>query len=437
MGCRLVGLIALSACVQPALFAQPGPILREWRPRESVAPKRPPAPPLDNPILSPAVEPAIATGSTSLGTRIVVVNNSSSLPPSDIAASPASAPPCIPCPAQRTPLYSHCRPWPGGSAPLPDPLGAGSPTSNPPDAGLREGAFARGREGGGQSSATAAPGFDGDFAGITYSRRIGDGRVVRVPVLSRYSGIKITDNDGPRPTDRIALGYNFYDRVNPSLNPGLGAVTLQRQMIGFEKTFLDGSASFGMRLPYGDISGSSGVGTSGIGDLSFLYKYSWYDDRRTGDCISTCLILTTPTGNDPDRFADGGTPPRSWIIQTAACFVKNYEWGYIQGATSLVAPTDSRDPILVGNTLSAGCWLARDRRDRFVTGVVPVAEVHVTTPLNQRDPNGNVYVQDQVNITNGLHFITSRGTISPAIGFPLLSPVPWRVEFVLNVNLRY
>ena len=52
-------------------------------------------------------------------------------------------------------------------------------------------------------------------------------------------------------------------------------------------------------------------------------------------------------------------------------------------------------------------------------------------------PAGSVYVQDQVNITTGVHFITGRGTISPAFSIPTVGPNPWRYEFILNMNLRY
>ena len=48
------------------------------------------------------------------------------------------------------------------------------------------------------------------------------------------------------PMDRVFFGYNFYSDNGASLNGGAGT-DLQRQQVGFEKTFLDGDASFGMR----------------------------------------------------------------------------------------------------------------------------------------------------------------------------------------------
>src|SRR5688572_10201714 len=64
------------------------------------------------------------------------------------------------------------------------------------------------------------------------------GQAVLVPVPGRYSGISITDNDSPRPTDRIYFHYSYYDGIGSQMNPGLGIITMNWPMIGFEKTCL-------------------------------------------------------------------------------------------------------------------------------------------------------------------------------------------------------
>ena len=217
----------------------------------------------------------------------------------------------VPCRPLVAPLYPNCSPptFPGGTIPgMTTPIDPANPMANPTpnalDNSLREGAFARGGEAGGLAAATANPGFDGDFVGITTTRTIVTGftvfeeqigfrqlvsldpagnkvvtnvpitrtvrapvtRTVRLPSVSRYNGIKITDNDGPRPTDRLYAGYNFYSNVNPGLNPGLGAVDVHRETMGFEKTFWDGDASFGMRLPFVQVTGPAGTNASGVGE---------------------------------------------------------------------------------------------------------------------------------------------------------------------------
>ena len=47
-------------------------------------------------------------------------------------------------------------------------------------------------------------------------------RLARLTLAARYSGILITDNDGPRLQDRLYGGYNFYDNIGGRLNPGPG-----------------------------------------------------------------------------------------------------------------------------------------------------------------------------------------------------------------------
>jgi len=381
------------------------------------------------------------------------------------------------------PIYPNCPPattWPGGTPVMPNPMTTGTTdplapqTPNALDGALRDGAFSRSGEAGGLAAATAAPGFDGDFAGVTYSRQVvtetvvrqeqigvqqvvtvENGRkvvtdvpifrdvlvpvtrVVRLPVISRYNGIKISENDGPRPTDRAYFGYNYYNGLNSSLNPGYGRVDLHRETAGFEKTFLNGDASFGMRLPFSQTTGPAGANNAGVGDLSFLFKYALYNNRETGDLFSAGLVLTTPTGSNPSNFIDGSAPPSSWLFQTWVGFVKNFDRSYVQGISSLVTPTDSRDPTIFWNSVAFGYWLVRNRPERVISGIIPTVEFHVTTPLNQRDPRGDVFVQDQVNMTSGVHFRTGRGTFSPAISVPLVSPTPWRVEFMLNYNLLF
>ena len=373
------------------------------------------------------------------------------------------------------PLYPNCPPLTGSPNPMTpgtvDPLAPQTP--NALDSALRDGAFSRSGEAGGLAAATAAPGFDGDFSGVTYSRQIVTETVVRqeqigvqqvvtiennrkvvtdvpifrdvretvtreirVPVVSRYNGIKISENDGPRPVDRIYAGYNYYNGVNGSQNPGLGSVDLHRQTAGFEKTFLNGDASFGMRLPFAQLVGPPGVNQSGVGDLSLLFKYAIYNDRQTGNLFSVGLVLTTPTGTDAPDFGDGSTAPRSWLFQPWVGFFKNFDRAYVQGMSSLLAPTDSRDPTLFWNSVAFGYWLSRTP-ERTVTGIIPTLEFHVTTPLNKRDPNGSIFVGDQVNMTSGIHFLFGRGTLSPALVVPLVTPIPWRVEFLMNLNVRF
>ena len=273
---------------------------------------------------------------------------------------------------------------------------------------------------------------------VTGTRQVPRKAVVLLPVASRYNGIQITDNDSPRPTDRLYFGYQFYSDAGAALNPGVGGSDVQRQTAGFEMTFLDGDASIGMRLPYVQQYGPAGLAAQTVGDLSVLFKYAFYNDRETGDLASVGLVVSTPTGVGGDiLLLDGTTVPHSTLFQPWGGFVRMFDAGYVQGITNLIVPTDSRDPTVLGNSLGVGYFLFRDPTAPLLTAITPKAEVHVRTPLNQRDPNGLVYFQDQVNVNGGvtLRFL-SRVALSASVTVPLVGPRPWAVEGIsfLNVN---
>jgi hypothetical protein len=384
---------------------------------------------------------------------------------------------------------------------LPPTAPAPSPAPSLPDDSLFRrffSPFAQPREAGGQASRTFNENFDGDFGGIFYTRRITTGfttvprtigftqrvvgftpttvttintnqngprlivtttnnpiivndpvvvndvvatqRTVRLPLAARYSGILITDNDNPRPQDRFYAGYNFYDNIGGALNrgTGLGQVDLQRQMFGFEKTFLDGDASFGMRLPFVQQYGQSGVFSErNTGDLTLLWKYAFYNDRETGDLISGGLVLTLPTGSGSAILLDGSRAPHSTIFQPWGGFVKTYDRAYVQGITSLLIPTDNRDPLLWNNSIGVGYYIYRNAGAGLLTSIAPVAELHVRTPLSNRNSSNVIFFQDQVNVTGGLHFKFNRASLSTSVCVPIVGPRPWAVEAMSFLNIAF
>src|SRR5215831_8363168 len=218
------------------------------------------------------------------------------------------------------------------------------PVTPPPDLSGLNTPFATQTGGGGLQGRSFNESFDGDFGGVFYAKnvtittiqrqQIGTTRQVilvrnpvsgqppfiqrtiftpvfgNVPVTTtqralvavpgRYSGISITDNDSPRPVDRVYFTYGYYDGMGAQVSPGIGNITQNRPMVGFEKTFLDGNASFGMRLPFVELNGPVGVDGQSVGDLSILTKYAFINNPN-GDVVSAGLILTTPTA------ASGGT----------------------------------------------------------------------------------------------------------------------------------
>jgi hypothetical protein len=262
-------------------------------------------------------------------------------------------------------------------------------------------------------------------------------RSVLVPVPGRYSGILITDNDSPRPSDRLYFGFSHYNDIGSSLNPGLTGIDLNRGMFGFEKTVFGDDLSIGLRVPLVGLNAPFGLAAQTVGDLSVLFKYAFVNDRVNQNYLSVGLVVTTPTSSVPGVLSDGSAFPNSVLLQPWTGFVRSFDWGYLQGISNLVVPTDGRDVILLGNSLATGIWLYRGNPDRLLPALTPTFECHVRTPLNNRDRNGLIFLQDMVNLTSGLHLRWRRLVISGAVSVPVVGPRPWNIEAISNVNWRF
>ena len=271
---------------------------------------------------------------------------------------------------------------------------------------------------------------------VTREEVVNERRVVRLPLGSRYNGIKISENDNPRPQDRVYFGYNYFDGVNRALNPGLGRVDMERQTIGFEKTLLNGDASLGLRLPFVQLRGDGSIDSSVIGDLSIIAKFAFLNTNESVRALG--LVVTAPTGGGDAILLDGFAAPHSTILQPWVGFYETLTPRlYALGFSSLIVPTDSRDVTLLSNSVTLGWWLTRSTHRGRVTGIVPATEVHINTPLNHRSISNGVFLQDQVNLTNGLHIVLPRATVAVGVNTPLVGPRPWNSEFVLTVNWNF
>ncbi|MGL6094358.1 MAG: hypothetical protein ACRC7O_00975 [Fimbriiglobus sp.] len=262
---------------------------------------------------------------------------------------------------------------------------------------------------------------------------------LRLSIPVRYQGIKIADNESPMPQDRVFASYNYYYAVNNSLLPtGFQRSNVQRQVIGFEKTFLDGDISLGMRLPFVQNFGSPAVSGNDLGDLSIVLKGLLIGDTQTGDVLSAGLVVTAPTGNVAKVLVDGvNVGPHSTLLQPWVGFIKNQSDWFAQGFTSVVVPTESADTTLMFNSFGIGYWAYRNPAGRALTGITPVVEVHISTPFNNRDPDGLIYFQDQVNITGGSYFSFRRLQLGLAVGTSTIAPRPFQLEAIANLNYRF
>jgi hypothetical protein len=209
-------------------------------------------------------------------------------------------------------------------------------------------------------------------------------------------------------------------------------------MIGFEKTFLTGNASFEMRLPFLQLEGDGSVSQQDIGDLTMILKYAFINNRETGNVLSAGLGVTVPSGAD-NVPGIGVIDIHDTLLQPFLGYIFNGESLYLMGFTSLVVPSDSRDVTLLFNDIGVGYWLRLNRDESFIRGIVPTLEVHVTTPLNHRGlSNSPVGAPDEVSLTGGVHLLMPRGAdLGIAIVDPVTGPKPYAFEAVVQLNFRF
>ena len=284
---------------------------------------------------------------------------------------------------------------------------------------------------------------------------------LRVPVPFD-GGFKIAENESALPEDRVFAGYNFYsDVTGPPTPASLGqvdtvpttvggrpatvstvvpgvvapAVNVHREVVGFEKTFLDKVGSIELRLPVLQLEGEDGFGGDGFGDLTAVLKFALLRDRQTGDVLAGGLAVTAPTGR-------GILIPGGELHPTLLQPFVGYLWSpgrfYLEGFTSLAVPTDSRDVTLLFNDVALGYVLYRGPAGQVLSGVAPVIEAHVNTPLNHRGTADLVTFPDLVDLTGGVHLdLYGRSTLTLGAATPVTGPRVFDVEAIVQFNWRF
>lgn len=141
---------------------------------------------------------------------------------------------------------------------------------------------------------------DGNIEGnvINYTAVLtGEKNLAQPGASSTVGRLKLSEDTSPMPRDRIIFGYDTFDGV-PFTDAG---VTVNRFMVGFEKTFLDGRWSGEIRMPFAGTLASTftdGFETKDVelGNLRFALKHLWTRSETLN--FSTGVGLTVPTADD-------------------------------------------------------------------------------------------------------------------------------------------
>ena len=232
--------------------------------------------------------------------------------------------------------------------------------------------------------------------------------------------------------DRAYVSYNFYGNVEKTAD-------LHREIIGFEKSFLDGRVSVGLRLPYLQIQTDSFGSDDAWGDLSVILKYAIINNRDTGNVLSIGMAVTAPTGELPNSFAVHGTSVdavHSTLLQPFVGYIWNSGHFFIQGFTSVAFPTDSEDATILFNDIGFGYRIPLSRGP--FTSIVPTLEAHVNTPLNHRRSADGPQFSDSVDLTAGFHFhLNDHVSFSTGVGTPVTGPRLFDIEALARFDFRF
>jgi hypothetical protein len=244
-----------------------------------------------------------------------------------------------------------------------------------------------------------------------------------VPIVG-FGAFKISDNESAQPTDRVFMTYNYYDVDGFHGNSS----SLNREMIGFEKTFLDGRASFGLRAPFSQTGEGIG-GASDVDALSLVFKYAGYMDRETGNVISGGLVVTVPTG--PDVQLDPTNSINPTLLQPYLAYAFNFGRVYVQGFSEIVVPTDNTLPTFIANDVGIGYRLES-------LPIAPTFEVHANDPLNHQGSAGTpIGFVDSVILTGGFHTFIGKSGLTLGVATPVTGPRLYSVEAVCQFNWRF
>ncbi len=266
-----------------------------------------------------------------------------------------------------------------------------------------------------------------------------------LPVNVVRGAFKVAENETPRPVDRLYVTYNYFSDVLGSLNPGLQDIDVNRTVFGFEKTFFNGNASVGLRVPILQITGDDFTEQDGFGDISVLFKFLfWADDRPMtgniltgGSVFSGGLLVTAPSGGSV-TFTSLMPEVHPTMLQPWLGGRLAGDRAFMQFFSSVAVPTDDRDTTFFFNDVQLG-YILYENRCSWLSSIVPVFEVHVNTPLNNRGirdvPVGS---SDIVNLLGGVFFgIGRRGTLGLNVGAPVTGPRPNELEAGVLFNYRF
>jgi hypothetical protein len=278
-----------------------------------------------------------------------------------------------------------------------------------------------------------------------------------VPLVGASRIGKISENDSPIPRDRVFFNYNHFQNVFqlaetplfPAGPPVVRQQSIDRYVIGGEKTFFDGWTSIEVRMPLlGTIDTqlqSIGLNAAGWGNLTAVFKSLLYMDGSTA--VGAGMSVETPTGSSLfNRIGSGPLQGNLQFVNQSTHLAPyigfvwspgdpRWGWGnglFLTGFAQIDTPTASNtvnvvnpdrtiagaplgkltDQTLGFLDLGGGYWVYRDPYAERWTGLAVVGELHYTTSMTNADRiAGTVAGNPIVLNANDPRFDVLNGTI--------------------------
>ncbi|XZE53030.1 hypothetical protein SH139x_004744 [Planctomycetaceae bacterium SH139] len=317
------------------------------------------------------------------------------------------------------------------------------------------------------SGAPEMPSMLGDFFGGS-SLVLGGGLIgpQTIAVAGGDRRFKIPENVSPIPQDRVFFTYNHFSNA---VSDATGVSSdVDRILFGFEKTFLNGNASFEFRLPFSsalDATQRVGIGGQAVefGNLALTLKANMLS---TSTCvISAGAALTVPTGSDYELNNGGAldllVENESYQLAPFVGFAQqlNRDWftqGFVQAnfdlngfrVTDFAGGTSGtiQDQNLLFLSSSLGRWLYRQDTSsgRLHKGVAAITELHYTTGLNDGDTvaaGGDTISNigfNALNLSSALHFQHGPTAVRLGGAAPLRTDDKlFDAEFFIQINRAF
>ncbi|MEC8554529.1 MAG: hypothetical protein VXZ82_05915 [Planctomycetota bacterium] len=313
--------------------------------------------------------------------------------------------------------------------------------------------------------------FDNFSPGYSYDNNDSDPGV-DTPTAVSFGGMRVSENNVALPQDRIWFSYHH---MHNAFQLPANDVSLDRFVLGFEKTFLDGAASLEFRLPMAGSLDPSDTSTAyaggSFGNLDVIFKRVLFaNDRRV---VAAGVRVETPTGSSwSAKSLTSG--PASFTLDPSAVHITPYlgclrqldDIWFVNSFFQLDMATNGdrlitslnngptqefkvNPPPMLQIDIGGGVWLVTPSDS--AVGWAAISELHLATALGEDDaflvdPIGgspNVFV-DQIpirnilNLTNGLHAqINSGFSVRMGISVPLLNDRIFDTEAMVQVNRRF